>query len=74
MVVSNVQDADVGLMLEFHIHFFFPVCHLDWHAFGACYAKAYQMHRKDEQIRSKAAERAASGSSYQEPILVQQKA
>jgi len=29
--------------------------------FGACYAKAYWMHRKGKQIRSKAAERAASG-------------
>jgi len=73
--VSKVQDADVGLMSEFHIHFFYPVyvtsigMLLLLFAFGACYAKAYRMHREDEQTRSRAAERAAS-----DPILMQQKA
>ncbi|ROT77243.1 integrase core domain containing protein [Penaeus vannamei] len=46
-----------------------PELHLRDVTFGACYAKAYRMHREDEQTRSRAAERAAS-----DPILMQQKA
>lgn len=52
--VIKAQDADVGLISEFHIQFFYPVfvtsigMILLLLASGACYAKAYQINRKDE--------------------------
>jgi len=76
--VSKVQDADVGLMSDFHINFIYPVyvtllgMLLLLLVFGACYAKAYRMHKEEDRIGSKAIECASSCPPYHGPILVQQ--